>query len=198
MKNFWIRCFVIGFTLAVVLYFAIIPTRIAMVKKEVPNPEAIFVLGGGSDREVFAAEFARRHADLNVWVSTGSSAKKVEAIFEAMGISLTRLNLDYRAVDTVTNFTTMVGVFQQQEIRHVYLLTSDFHMRRARAIAFFVLGSRGITYTPVEVPCAFPQMRSKCLAESGLHVSRDVVRSIVWLLTKRTGGSVRIRIPRSL
>ena len=59
--------------------------------------------------------------------------------------------LDYRAVDTVTNFTTMVDVFEQLGIEHVYLVTSDFHMPQARTIAFLVFESRGITCTPVGV-----------------------------------------------
>lgn len=194
----WIRYVVIGFTIAIVLCFATIPAKIAMVKNQVPNPQAIFVLGGGSDREEFAAEFARRQADLDVWVSTGSGSQKVRDIFEAAGISLARLHLDYRAVDTVTNFTTMVGVFEREQIRHVYLLTSDFHMRRAQAIAFFVFGSQGITYTPVEMPCASTQQKPPhCQAESTLHVSRDVVRAIFWLLTKRAGVSVHIAMSTS-
>ena len=104
---------------------------------------------GGSDREVFAAEFARRHADLNVWVSTGSSAKKVEAIFEAMGISLKRLlNLDYRSggYGERNLYERWRGV-SAAEIRHVYLLTSDFNMRGLGRSSFFVLGVvGGITY----------------------------------------------------
>lgn len=198
MRYFQIRYVFLGLAIAIVLYFVAIPMRLADVKHRVPEPQAIFVLGGGKDREKSAALIAQQQPQLEVWVSTGSDAKKIANIFQTVGVSLDRLHLDYRAVDTVTNFTTMVGVFQQQGIKHVYLLTSDFHMRRARAITFFVFGSRGIAYTPIEIADNSNELRLRHLAESPLHIFRDVVRSIVWLLTKRTGGPVRIRIPRSL
>lgn len=75
-----------------------------------------------------------------MWVSTGSSPERTEEIFSDATVSLSRLHLDYRATDTVTNFTTMVGVLRQLGIEHVYLAISDFHRRRAKAImTFFTL-----------------------------------------------------------
>ncbi len=177
------RYFVLGLGLAIALYLVMIPVRLAGVKSRTPVPQAIFVLGGGSDREVFAVRFALQHPELEVWVSTGSPPKKTEEIFSDATVSLSRLHLDYRATDTVTNFTTMVGVFQQLEIEHVYLVTSDFHMRRAKAIAFFVFGSRGIVCTPMVMPL-------DGRAESGFRVLRDVMRSLSWLLTRKTGATV--------
>ncbi len=171
-----VRYFALGLVVAIALYFAIIPIRLAMVKSQVPLPQAIFVLGGGSDREVFAARFALQHPELEVWISTGSPPKKTEEIFSDATISLSRLHLDYRATDTVTNFTTMVGVFRQLGIEHVYLVTSDFHMRRAKAIAFFVFGSQGIVCTPMVIP-------SDRKEESGFRILRDVVRSLFWIAT---------------
>ena len=159
-----------------------------------PEPQAIFVLGGGSDREEFAAKLALQHPELEVWISTGSQPEKATKIFESAGVSPARLHLDYRAVDTVTNFTTMVGVFQQRGIEHVYLLTSDFHMRRAKAIAFFVFGSRGITLTSVETNCVLTQVLSSCQTESILRVLRDVLRSLFWLATRKTGASVGTKL----
>lgn len=57
----------------------------------------------GSDREEFSAKLARRYAELNVQISTGSDPKKIADIFEAAGVSPTRLHLGYQAVDTVTS-----------------------------------------------------------------------------------------------
>ncbi|MEH1929758.1 YdcF family protein [Nostoc sp.] len=67
-----------------------------------------------------------------MWVSSGSHPDKSRAIFQAAGIADSRVYLD---TDTVTNFTTLVRVFQQQQIQHIFLITSDFHMPRAKAIA---------------------------------------------------------------
>ncbi len=70
LKSLKVRYFILGLGLAIALYIASIPVRLAVVKERVPAPQAIFVLGGGGDREEFAAKFARRQADLDVWVST--------------------------------------------------------------------------------------------------------------------------------
>ncbi len=61
-------------------------------------------------------------------------------------------------------------VFEGLGLEHVYLVTSDFYMRRARAIAFLVFGRRGIVCMPVG-------MESGDKEESGWKVLRDGVRS---------------------
>jgi uncharacterized SAM-binding protein YcdF (DUF218 family) len=184
MKRFLqIRYFVLGLSIASILYLAVIPLRLALVSLDSPKPQAILTLGGGEDREKFAADFALLHPELEIWVSTGSTSHRITEIFAAAGVESSRLHLDYRALDTVTNFTTMVGEFQKLKIKHVYLLTSDFHMGRALAIAFWVFGSRGIVCTPIEIP-------SKRQTESTAHTLRDVGRSIIWLLTGKTGASI--------
>ena len=177
MKYLKVRYVLLGLGSTSILYLFFIPVKLAKVREVVPIPQAIFVLGGGQDREIAAARLAHQYPELDVWISTGSSKEKVSEIFTEAGIPLSRLHLDYRVVDTVTNFTTMVEVFQKQNIKHVYLLTSDFHMRRARAIAFFVLGSRGVNYTPVIIKTSNHQI------ESNLKIFRDVMR-FLWLFAK--------------
>lgn len=146
--------------------------------------EIILVLGGGVDREDFAARFAQQHPDLKIWVSTGSA--QAADIFQEAGIDPSRVYLDCRATDTVTNFTTVAEDFKRQGIEHVYVLTSEGHLARASAIATVVFGFQNITYTPVSVPSSYP-------AESKLRIARDVVRSVAWTLTGRTGASLNRR-----
>ena len=172
MKYLKVHYVLLGLGIASILYLLFIPVKLAKVREVAFIPQAIFVLGGDQDREIAAARLARQYPELDIWISTGSSKEKVSKIFTEAEIPLSRLHLDYRAVDTVTNFTTMVKVFQKQNIKHVYLLTSGFHMRRATAIACLVLGSRGIVCTTVEISCDFTEIPPKCLAESNLHVLR--------------------------
>lgn len=166
------RYVLLGFVIVIALYLLAIPVRLARVGSTVPIPQAIFVLGGGQGREVFAAKLARQYPDLEVWISSGSPPEITTKIFNEAGIPLSRVQLDYRATDTVTNFTRMVEVFRQRNIEHVYLVTSDFHMRRGRAIAFFAFGSRGIICTPMAVSSGRGE-------ESVFRVLRDVVRSLL-------------------
>lgn len=143
----------------------------------------IFVLGGAEARERFAAKFAQSHPGLPIWVSSGSPEAYARRVFAKAGIKKSRVHLDYQAVDTVTNFTSLVDRFQSQGINSVYLITSDDHMRRARVIGEIVFGSRGITIKPVAVPSRrAPEPTEKCL--------RDGARAILWVSTNPTGATL--------
>lgn len=174
----------VGFFL---ILLSIIPVRLAIAHYQAPYPEAILTLGGDQDREEFTAQFAQAHPSLDIWVSSGSPPNNAREIFRATGILDQRVHLDYRAIDTVTNFTSLVQDFKSQNLRHLYLITSDFHMLRAKAIATIVLGSQGITFTPISIP-------SNKLKESFFQILRDICRSILWIFTGRTGASLSPRV----
>jgi uncharacterized SAM-binding protein YcdF (DUF218 family) len=152
------------------------------LKSEFQRPQALLVLGGAIEREVFAAKFALNHPELPIWVSSGSNPEFAQWVFSEAGIESDRVHLDYRAVDTVTNFTTLVDELKAQGIESVYLITSDDHMRRAQIIGEIVLGSRGISFKPVAVPSGrTPEPMEKAL--------RDGARAILWLTTGYTGAN---------
>jgi uncharacterized SAM-binding protein YcdF (DUF218 family) len=155
------------------------------------EPEAIIVLGGHEDRERFAAKLAAQHPDLPIWVSSGSPQRYVERIFAKEGIRRDRLHLDYKAIDTVTNFTTLVDQLKARGIDSVYLITSDNHMRRAIVIGEIVFGSRGIVIKPISVHSYAPQEPiEKCL--------RDGARALFWLVTGETLSEQRSHHLQSL
>lgn len=148
------------------------------------QPQAVVVLGGSTkrlEREKFTASFARQHPNLPIWISGGSPPTYTQQVFTKAGIDPKRLHLDYEAVDTVTNFTTLVDRLQARGIKSVYLITSDFHMRRACVIGEIVLGSRGIDFKAVPVP-------SKQPSEPVEKSIRDGVRALVWVATGYTGA----------
>ena len=152
------------------------------LKTEFQRPQALLVLGGDKQRELFAAKFAQNYPSLPIWVSSGTNPEFAEWVFSEAGIKPDRLHLDYRAVDTVTNFTTLVDELQAKGIESVYLITSDDHMRRAQIIGEIVLGSRGISFKPVAVPSGrTPEPIEKAV--------RDGARAIVWLTTGYTGAN---------
>lgn len=148
------------------------------------QPEAIFVLGGAEERELFAAKFAQQHSGLPIWVSSGSPEWYTRRVFAKAEINRDRLHTDHQAVDTVTNFTSLVDELQARGIDSVYLITSDYHMRRARVIGEIVFGSRGIVLKPVPVP-------SGNSSEPIEKAIRDGVRAILWVTTGHTGASLR-------
>lgn len=147
------------------------------------QPQAVLVLGGSLDREVFAAEFAKEHPNLPIWVSSGSNPEYSEWVFSEAGVAADRLHLDYRAVDTVTNFTTLVNEFKSRGINSIYLITSDYHMRRASVIGEIVLGSQGIDFKPVAVASGrSPESLNKAI--------RDGARAVLWVTTGQTGDGL--------
>jgi uncharacterized SAM-binding protein YcdF (DUF218 family) len=125
-------------------------------------------------------------------VSSGTPQEYAQQVFAKAGIDGSRVHLDYRARDTVTNFTSLVDQLQSQGIDSVYLITSDDHMRRARVIGEIVFGSRGIILKPVAIPSGrSPEPISKAI--------RDGVRSLLWVTTGHTGVTLKSGIqPKQL
>ena len=155
--------------------------NIAIAKFLYRQPQAILTLGGNPEREALAAKLAKQNSKLLVWVSSGSSEPVAQRIFSEAGIPQERYFLDYRATDTVTNFTSLITDFKQHQLKHVYLITSDYHMPRARAIGTIILGSQGIIFTPMEV-------RTKSDREPLVKTLRDLGRSILWIFSGYTGA----------
>lgn len=179
-SHFYLKLILIGF----LALLSVIPIKLAIAQMLAPTPQAIFVLGGSSDRMEFAARFWQSHPQLDIWVSDDLlSLEGDRQIFLQYGVPGDRLHLDGRATDTVTNFTTVAADFVSHKLQNLYLITSDFHMRRSRAIAAIVLGSRGVVVTPMAV-------RSQVPSESLVHVLRDCGRSVLWIITGRTGASL--------
>lgn len=176
-QKYW-RLFIISLIFTLIL---IIPVKITIAIHQAPLPQAFFVLGGEPKREEVTAEIARWFPNLDIWVSSCPNPQETKRIFQAKGVTLTRLHIDQRAVDTVTNFTTLVNDFQQAKIQHLYLITSDYHMRRASLIGTLVLGSRGVVFTPVSVHSTQPQNQ-----ESKFRIVRDIFRSVLWIFTTQT------------
>lgn len=167
------------------LFWSVVTTSLCVGFKPLPTinttPEALLVLGGHEERERFAARLAQQYPHLPIWISSGSPPEYARRIFAKAGISSDRLHFDYRASDTVTNFTTLVDDLEQQGIDSVYLVTSENHMTRAKIIGEIVFRSRGIDFKPVAVPSNNPpEPVEKCL--------RDGARSVFWLLTGHTGA----------
>jgi uncharacterized SAM-binding protein YcdF (DUF218 family) len=183
MRSFrWLSRAVAGFVLLLLFGFGF-----RQVEGLWRQPQAVLVLGGATERERFAAEFARKHPDLPVWISSGSNPEYAEWVFNQAGIDRNRLHLDYQAVDTVTNFTTLADLFKRNNVHSVYLITSDYHMPRAQVIGEIVLGSRGINFQPVKVP-------SDRAPESVGKVVRDAARAVLWVATGDTGAHLAERL----
>jgi hypothetical protein len=132
----------------------------------VSEASAILVCGGEPLREELAARMASAAtgplADAQLFISSGMYRKVADfnpdnddnphrvAMRDVDFARLRpRLHLDRQAVDTVGNFTTMVGMLAEQGHTRVVLVTSAEHMRRAAMCAAIVLGSYSISFATV-------------------------------------------------
>ena len=156
------------------------------------EPPVALVLGGAPEREQFAAQFAKSHPAVEIWVSSGSNPEYAQWVFDEASVPSQQWHLDYQAVDTVTNFTTLVDQLETQNIEEIYLITSDYHMRRASIVAQIVLGSRGIGFRPV----AIPTDRAPERPETFVREVRDGARSLLWVVTGKTGSQWRQSLSR--
>jgi len=186
--GFKIRKWKLWLTLAIVIGLlgltGVIAVRLAIAQHQAPNPQALLVLEGNTDRVRFAAQFSRSYPNLPIWVSGNPDGfNRNQSIFRQAGVPLQQVHYDFCATDTVTNFTCNADEFANQHIQHVYVVTSSHHMSRSLAIAAIVFGSRGITSTPLEVP-------SDRAAESWLRTLRDCIRCVIWLLTGWTAANL--------
>jgi len=143
-----------------------------------PPPQMILMLGRNADREAAAARLARSDG-LPVVVTGGTNPEYAQWLFQQKeGLPSRQVHLDYRARDTVSNFTSLVDDLRQARIRHALLVTSTDHMQRALLVGRIVAGSRGIHLTPVPVPCG-----DLCVVEGRRRLWGDGARAALWVIS---------------
>ncbi len=143
------------------------------------QPQRILVLGGDADRERIGLRLARR-MNLPLVVSGGTNPEYAQWLMQHEGLPEDRVRLDYRARDTLGNFTSLVDELQRDGVHHLLLVTSEDHLPRAMAVGAIVAGSRGIRLTGVPVSC-----RPRCREESLGKRFGDGLRAFAWVLTGR-------------
>jgi hypothetical protein len=117
-------------------------------------------------------------------VRLSSAHGGAHAAFLAAGVAAARLSADESATDTVTNFTTSLAPLRAAGARHVAVLTSAAHARRAAAVAALTLGAGGVGTTVFALHDA-----SLAPPESWARCARDAARAAAWALTGLHGGA---------
>jgi uncharacterized SAM-binding protein YcdF (DUF218 family) len=146
--------------------------------------QGIVVLDGQFERIKALPKILEVYPKIPIFISAGLRYMQRNLEFlKNSGVDLKRVVYDCKATDTVTNFTTLLDELEKTKISKVYLVTSAYHMPRAKAISFIVLGSRGIVVEPIPL---FDTKKS----ENPLKVIRDIVRAIIWLFTGYTGADL--------
>lgn len=160
-----------------------------LICREVTGPpDVIFVLGGPEiERQEMAVQMSQELKHCKIYVSSGK-----EGIIKMAGLSH-RLKHDRRATDTVTNFTTMIPVFRGEKYRHILIITSDYHFKRANMIGNLILmwyydmhfsWKIAIKDENKESSNEFHTFDDLQLwnAETNFRIARDSIRIVLWLL----------------
>ncbi|QNI86312.1 uncharacterized conserved secreted protein (DUF218) [Synechococcus sp. PROS-7-1] len=151
-------------------------TKAALTRQ---NPQRILVLGGDADRERIGLRLARQ-LELPLVVSGGTNPEYAQWLMEHEGLGKNEVRLDYRAQDTLGNFTSLVDELEGEGVEHVLLVTSEDHLPRAMIVGGIVAGSRGIRLTGVPVSCA-----ERCRTESMGKRWGDGLRALAWVISGR-------------
>ncbi|GBG31319.1 Hypothetical Protein FCC1311_075422 [Hondaea fermentalgiana] len=147
----------------------------------------VLVLGGAADREERSVKASIAQDEQAgggpgrqkwpIWLSGPAlSEDAVERCVHA-GCDARYLLIDYEAVDTLSNFTTLVDLMREHSFKKVHLATSSLHMPRAVAIAEIILPAYGLRLgkkIKVEPSRGEPD-------EPAITRYRDVVRAWLWL-----------------
>ncbi len=176
----WYRSLCFGFVCGCLCVFVLIEKPLRPFRKawtlSIP-PQLILVLGGDIDRERVGVRLAREMS-LPLVVSGGSNPEHANWLIEQSGIPINSVKLDYRARDTLSNFTSLVDDLAVDGIRHALLVTSEDHLLRSMAVGNLVAGSRGIRLSSVSVSC-----NKKCINEGLDKLIMDWLRALIWVLT---------------
>jgi hypothetical protein len=141
----------------------------------------LLVLGGTPERErraVRACVRLSRGCEVPVWVSGPALTDDCVAVCESQGLDPALLLVDYWALDTLGNFSSLMPDARAHGFTEVRVVTSRVHARRAEAVAAVVLPACGLRAGATVLVRAGPDERE----ESALLVWRDWLRALLWAL----------------
>jgi len=144
--------------------------------------ELWLILGGNADRERLAVRKVcktewTRAGKHPVWISGPALTDDCVEVCKNQGCDVDYLRVDYKALDTLSNFTTLVEDIKVHRFEKITLVSSAFHIRRGEAIASVILPAYNAILSKPSVVIS-PQKGEK--PESILLSIRDLVRAWLW------------------
>lgn len=129
--------------------------------------DLVIIPGGDRTRELRAAHLCSRMPTVRAIVISSGACSADE--FAPQGEP--SVLCDRRATCTVSNFASLVDDLVTQDVRHVLVVTSSEHVKRAGAVAAIILRTRGICVSTRALPTG------EASAEGTCRLLRDVARA---------------------
>lgn len=139
--------------------------------------DIILHLGGNSARIEKTIEVAKQNPNAYILVSSEDSCLSISEKFKEAGIASDRYIFDFHAWDTVTNFTKTYNFIRRTLAAKLYVVTDQFHMRRALSIADMIY-----LWDSIDV-VACPYIGRTTPKESTRLIIEDTLRALLWRLT---------------
>jgi uncharacterized SAM-binding protein YcdF (DUF218 family) len=153
--------------------------------------DIVLHLGGNVNRTYKAAEIAAQFPLTKIIVSSEGGINQVLDIYKEKGITQDRIDLDFAAWDTVTNFTETKNKIIALQPKKLYVVTDEFHMRRSMTIARLCYFDTDIEI----IPCS-SLYNSPDVKESTKLVLYDAIRSGIWARTSHLLYDTKIKANR--
>lgn len=172
----WTGFIVLGFFLLSLLFHFFIALPLNQ-KKPI---DGVLVLGGGVEREVYAAQLAKKFPDVPIVISGGTIPPCSYQVFQREKAPMNRVWLELCAQSTFDNFLFSIPIFKKWNVHRVRLITSPTHLPRAKWLADILLGSQGIA---VEVDIEIESVLFGAIVgstESDIKSFLDVSRSLLF------------------
>lgn len=140
--------------------------------------DAIFVLGGSIQREMFVTQLAKQDPQIPILISSGSQDPCIWIIFDREKAPKENVWLEHCADSTFDNFFYGLPILRQWGVRKVKLVTSTTHLPRAQWLAQIHFAARGIWV----IADILDEEGVPGNQESTLKTTVDVARSLLWTL----------------
>lgn len=143
---------------------------------------AILHLGGNPTRITSTIAVAHLWTDAIIIIGSSEDPVNHYRALQSAGIDMKRVIFDFRAWDTVSNFTQIRDILKEHKITALCIVTDKFHTARASLIAYIVYHTAGVDIYMKSHYDPYMQLQR----DSYVRVFKDICRAWIARFTSRT------------
>lgn len=154
----------------------IVNLAIRLPRNLTQSVDAILVLGGSVQREIYATQLANEYPKIPILISQGSREPCIVDLFRFSATRQSNVWLEKCANSTFQNFFFAVPILKSWGVHKVKVVTSPTHLPRAEWLAKIHLAAQGMAVEmDIVRETGIPGNN-----ESSLKTGIDISRSLIW------------------